>query len=159
MYGALLACVCILFAKGGYGSKVLTLATILYITTLLMIQHSWWLSFQDYIDVYTTLTTILIILLFQLTEKKVFIKAVVVLTTLPHAYYLYMLHNPYILFTSIPLWWLQQVDIIFCWGVVAIVHEQKLGWDVSEMNVREYLVNFGIVVGVLILIKLKRREL
>ncbi len=148
MYTLIGIFVCILFSEQER-NKHLILLYIFYSLTLVLLNYYQPLSLSGYLYTYTFLTSGFALLLLAI-EQKVWRYLLTLGVILPHFYYLYLLHYPYVIPEWLPFWFLQSADTNFGWGVFILLYSKGFVFDMDKLSTREYGVNVGIVLCVLL---------
>lgn len=150
MLGPLIAYLCILFADNNYRDKLLCVTMILYLVTYSFVKWTCYLTTVDLVHLYLFSNLIVFFLLFKLSKENIYVKLYLISLVLPQTYYLAVLYKPYLLSPMIPFWFLLKVDSLFLWGVVFLLQDQKVGWNIESMTTREYVVSTGVLISFLL---------
>ena len=145
MFGLVGASILTIFLNKKEGNKILAC---LLITYILFIRFNYYLQhmiLQDYLGVYTISTLLLCGSLFFYTKRSLIQTIIILSVVLPQLYYLLILYKPYILLSSIPVWWLFNVDKIFIYSVFFILYEQALEVDFRDMKFKDFTLNIAIL--------------
>lgn len=144
--GLIIASILTIFLSKREESKILAILFIAYLSLINSLNYLKSVSFLDYIQIYNTSTLILCTCLFIYTKREWKQFSLLLLTVLPHIYYLMVLYKPYMFSGYIPIWWWVNVDTVFMYSVFFLCYEQStdFSFKFSEVNFREWLLHIAI---------------
>ena len=145
--GIIIASVLTLLLNKKEKNKILACILISYIAILNTLLYLEIAVFQDYLNIYTFLTILVLISLIIHTDKNIFKVLILFSVIIPHLYYLLILYEPYMLIENTPIWWLFSVDSILTYSVFFILYEQANDFNFKGVGFKEYMLNAFIIMS------------
>lgn len=149
--GIIVASILTLFLNKQEKNKVLACILISYIAILNTLLYLEIAVLQDYLNIYTALTLIVLISLIVHTDKSIVKVLILFSVIVPHLYYLLILYKPYMLMENTPIWWLFSVDSILTYSVFFILYEQANDFNFKSISFKDYMLNAFIIMSLFLL--------
>lgn len=143
----IIASIFTLFLNKQDKNKILACILICYLALMNTMLYLKIAVFQDYLDIYIVLTSIVLISLIIHTDRKITKILVLISVVIPHSYYLLILYKPYLLSNMIPIWWLFSVDSILSYSVFFILYEQANDFKFKDMKFKDLMLNGCVVLS------------